>query len=63
LEKYVVPTTSSMGSGVYAANLTENPRSLLNTGMSSNNDTTLGVLHNLVKGDASPDHYANTKKV
>ncbi|KAM0931277.1 hypothetical protein ACQ4PT_000348 [Festuca glaucescens] len=63
LEKYVVPTTPNMGSGVvYAANLTENPRSLLNTGMSSNNDTTMGILHNLVKGDASPDHYANTQK-
>lgn len=55
LEKYVVPTTPNMGSGVvYAANLTENPRSLLDTGISPNN---------LIKGDAPLNHYANTKKV
>ncbi|KAF7042258.1 hypothetical protein CFC21_051911 [Triticum aestivum] len=54
LEKYVVPTTPNMGSGVvYAANLTENPRSLLDTGISPNN---------LIKGDAPLNHYANTKK-
>lgn len=48
LEKYVVPTPN-MGSGVvYAANLTENPRSLLQTGS---------------KGDSSPNHYINTMKV
>ncbi|XP_037430716.1 6-phosphofructo-2-kinase/fructose-2,6-bisphosphatase-like isoform X2 [Triticum dicoccoides] len=56
LEKYVVPTTPNMGSGVvYAANLTENPRSL-----SSNNDTTKVILHNSLDGPAN--HYANTKK-
>jgi hypothetical protein len=44
LEQYVVPTTPNMGSGVvYAANLTENPRSLFDTGMSSNNNTTKKV--------------------
>ncbi|KAM3229017.1 hypothetical protein ACQJBY_060130 [Aegilops geniculata] len=54
LEKYVVPTTPNMGSGVvYAANLTENPRSLLDTGISPDN---------LIKGDAPLNHYANTKK-
>ncbi|CAM0872719.1 unnamed protein product [Alopecurus aequalis] len=63
LEKYVVPTTPNMDSGVvYAANLTENPRFLLDTGISSNNDTTMGSLHNLVKGVASPDDYANMKQ-
>ncbi|XP_062210921.1 6-phosphofructo-2-kinase/fructose-2,6-bisphosphatase-like [Phragmites australis] len=62
LEKYVVPTPN-MGSGVvYAANLTENPRSLLHTGSSSNNDTKKGNLHNSVKGDASPNDHANTMK-
>uniref|UniRef100_A0A453IAH8 CBM20 domain-containing protein n=9 Tax=Triticinae TaxID=1648030 RepID=A0A453IAH8_AEGTS len=46
LEKYVVPTTPNMGSGVvYAANLTENPRSLLDTGISPNN---------LIKGFPKP---------
>ena len=63
LEKYVVPTPN-MGSGVvYAANLTENPRSLLQTGSSSNNDTTKDILYNLTKGDSSPNHYAKTMKV
>uniref|UniRef100_A0ACD5YM10 Uncharacterized protein n=1 Tax=Avena sativa TaxID=4498 RepID=A0ACD5YM10_AVESA len=63
LEKYVVPTTPNMGSGVvYAANLTENPRFLLDTGISSNNDTIKGISHNLVKGDAPPNHYTNTMK-
>ncbi|WVZ56596.1 hypothetical protein U9M48_007098 [Paspalum notatum var. saurae] len=62
LEKYVVPTPN-MGSGVvYAANLTENPRSLLQTGSSSNNDTTEDILHNSTKGDPSPNHYVNTMK-
>ncbi|KAL5210568.1 hypothetical protein ABZP36_006191 [Zizania latifolia] len=62
LEKYIVPTPN-MGSGVvYAANLTENPQSLLHTGISSNNDTTKGNLHNSIKGDASPNHYASSKK-
>ncbi|KQK22136.1 6-phosphofructo-2-kinase/fructose-2,6-bisphosphatase [Brachypodium distachyon] len=63
LEKYVVPTPN-MGAGVvYAANLTENPRSLLDHGVSSNNDTTKGTLQNLIKGDdAPPNHYANTEK-
>uniref|UniRef100_A0A0A9F012 CBM20 domain-containing protein n=1 Tax=Arundo donax TaxID=35708 RepID=A0A0A9F012_ARUDO len=61
LEKYVVPTPN-MGSGVvYAANLTENPRSLLHWS-SSNNDTTKDILHNSIKGDASTNHYANTTK-
>ncbi|KAF0935965.1 hypothetical protein E2562_037447 [Oryza meyeriana var. granulata] len=56
LEKYVVPTPN-MGSGVvYAANLTENPRSLLTTGISSN------ILHNSIKGDASPNLYASANK-
>lgn len=63
LEKYVVPTPN-MGSGVvYAANLTENPRSLLQTGSSSNNDTTKGILHDSTKGDSSSNHYVNTMKV
>ncbi|KAF8721408.1 hypothetical protein HU200_023121 [Digitaria exilis] len=62
LEKYVVPTPN-MGSGVvYAANLTENPRSLLQTGSSSNNDTTKGTLYDSTKGDSSPNHYVNTMK-
>jgi len=62
LEKYVVPTPN-MGSGVvYAANLTENPRSLLQTGSSSNNDTTKDILYNSTKGDSSPNHYAKTMK-
>ncbi|KAK8446156.1 hypothetical protein SEVIR_9G443400v4 [Setaria viridis] len=62
LEKYVVPTPN-MGSGVvYAANLTENPRSLLQTGSSSNNDTTKDILYNSTKGDSSPNHYINTMK-
>ncbi|XP_062215917.1 6-phosphofructo-2-kinase/fructose-2,6-bisphosphatase-like [Phragmites australis] len=61
LEKYEVPTPN-MGSGVvYAANLTENPRSLLHVS-SSNNDTTKDILHNSIKGDAFPNHYANTMK-
>ncbi|KAL5218880.1 hypothetical protein ABZP36_019564 [Zizania latifolia] len=63
LEKYIVPTPN-MGSGVvYAANLTENPRSLLHTGISSNNDTTTGNLHNSIKGDTSLNHYASSKKL
>jgi hypothetical protein len=63
LEKYVVPTPN-MGSGVvYASNLTENPRSLVHTWNSSNNDTTKDILHNSNKGDASPDDYANIVKV
>ncbi|KAK3151324.1 hypothetical protein QOZ80_3AG0244430 [Eleusine coracana subsp. coracana] len=62
LEKYVVPTPN-MGSGVvYAANLTENPRSLVHTGSSSNDDTTKDILHNSIKGDASQDDYANIVK-
>ncbi|KAL6649748.1 hypothetical protein ACP70R_013972 [Stipagrostis hirtigluma subsp. patula] len=62
LEKYVVPTPN-MGSGVvYAANLTENPRSLLHTGSSSNNDTTKDIFRNSNKGDSSSDHYANATK-
>ncbi|KAF8683813.1 hypothetical protein HU200_044748 [Digitaria exilis] len=62
LEKYVVPTPN-MGSGVvYAANLTENPRSLLQIGSSSNNDTTKGTLYDSTKGDSSPNHYVNTMK-
>ncbi|CAN6284611.1 unnamed protein product [Urochloa humidicola] len=44
------------------ANLTENPRSLLQTGSSSNNDTTKDILYNLTKGDSSPNHYVNTMK-
>ncbi|ONL96976.1 6-phosphofructo-2-kinase/fructose-26-bisphosphatase [Zea mays] len=62
LDKYVVPTPN-MGSGVvYAASLTENPRSLLQTGSSSNNDTTKDILHNSTKGDSSLNHYVNTMK-
>ncbi|KAJ1297589.1 hypothetical protein BS78_01G388100 [Paspalum vaginatum] len=62
LEKYVVPTPN-MGSGVvYAANLTENPRSLLQTGSSSNNDTTEDIFHNSSEGDPSANHYVNTMK-
>ncbi|XP_039786533.1 6-phosphofructo-2-kinase/fructose-2,6-bisphosphatase-like isoform X3 [Panicum virgatum] len=44
------------------ANLTENPRSLLQTGSSSNNDTTKDILYNSTKGDSSPNHYAKTMK-
>jgi 6-phosphofructo-2-kinase / fructose-2,6-biphosphatase 3 len=63
LEKYLVPTPN-MGSGViYAANLTEDPRSLVHIGSSSNNDTTKDILHNSNKGDASPDDCANIVKV
>uniref|UniRef100_A0A0D3FH96 CBM20 domain-containing protein n=1 Tax=Oryza barthii TaxID=65489 RepID=A0A0D3FH96_9ORYZ len=62
LEKYVVPTPNMGSDVVYAANLTENPRSLLTTGISSNNDTTKGFLHNSIKGDASPNLYASENK-
>ncbi|TVU47399.1 hypothetical protein EJB05_06999, partial [Eragrostis curvula] len=62
LEKFVVPTPN-MGSGVvYAANLTENPRSLVHIGSSSNNDTAKDALHNSIKGVASPADCANTVK-
>lgn len=63
LEKYVVPTPNMGSDVVYAANLTENPRSLLTTGISSNNDTTKGFLHNSIKGDASLNLYASENKV
>ncbi|CAD6203236.1 unnamed protein product [Miscanthus lutarioriparius] len=62
LEKYVVPTPNMGSSVVYAANLTENPRSLLQTGNSSNNDTTKDILHSSTKGDSSSNHYVNTMK-
>lgn len=64
LEKYVVPTTPNLGSGVvYAANLTENPRFLSDTGTSSNNNTTQGIPQNLIKDDAPPNGFGNTEKV
>jgi 6-phosphofructo-2-kinase / fructose-2,6-biphosphatase 3 len=63
LEKYVVPTPNMGSCVVYAANLTENPHSLVHTWSSSNNDTTKDILHNSNNGDASPDDYANIVKV
>ncbi|KAL6901903.1 hypothetical protein ACP4OV_004779 [Aristida adscensionis] len=62
LEKYVVPTPN-MGSGVvYAANLTENPRSLSHTRSTSNNDSTKDTLQNSTKGDSFSNDYASNMK-
>ncbi|XP_065029925.1 6-phosphofructo-2-kinase/fructose-2,6-bisphosphatase isoform X6 [Musa acuminata AAA Group] len=63
LEHYVVPAPSSSVGVVYAANLTETPRSLVNTGISSKNDASSGSSYDSSKaGVFSLDHSNSQKK-
>lgn len=56
IEHYVVPAPSSANSGpVYAANMTETPRSLARTGVFSRNDSSLGSSHSQKDLGASVD--------
>ncbi|KAG6382631.1 hypothetical protein SASPL_157697 [Salvia splendens] len=56
IEHYVVPAPSSANSGpVYAANMTETPRSLTRTGKFSRNDSSSGSSHSQKDPGASVD--------
>ncbi|WOL16298.1 6-phosphofructo-2-kinase/fructose-2,6-bisphosphatase-like isoform X2 [Canna indica] len=62
LEHYVVPAPSSSTRVVYAANLTENPRSLLNTGSFSKHDAASGGSYGSTKTGLFSLDYSNTHK-
>lgn len=63
LEHYVVPAPSSSVGVVYAANLTETPRSLVNTGISSKNDASSGSSYDSSKAGVFSLDHSNSQKV
>ncbi|XP_065029927.1 6-phosphofructo-2-kinase/fructose-2,6-bisphosphatase isoform X8 [Musa acuminata AAA Group] len=62
LEHYVVPAPSSSVGVVYAANLTETPRSLVNTGISSKNDASSGSSYDSSKAGVFSLDHSNSQK-
>lgn len=63
LEQYVVPAPTTSSGVVYAANLTESPRSLFHTGISSKNGITSNSLHSSTKAALSSADCSNIRKV
>ncbi|URD81770.1 6-phosphofructo-2-kinase [Musa troglodytarum] len=62
LEHYVVPAPSSSVGVVYAANLTETPRSLVNTGIFSKNDASSGSSYDSSKAGVFSLDHSNSQK-
>ncbi|XP_020108444.1 6-phosphofructo-2-kinase/fructose-2,6-bisphosphatase isoform X1 [Ananas comosus] len=62
LEQYVVPAPTTSSGVVYAANLTESPRSLFHTGISSKSGITSNSLHSSTKAALSSADCSNIRK-